>query len=61
MTKDTVRPALALAKETFSFDREGVKELFRAALQDVLEAQMSQALGAAKGERTEQRLGYRSG
>ena len=31
------------------------------ALEDVLEAEMEEALGAAKSERTTERLGYRSG
>ena len=30
-------------------------------IQEVLEAQMTEALGAAKGERSESRQGYRSG
>ena len=33
----------------------------REALQDVLEAEMSEALGAGPGERTEGWRGYRSG
>jgi putative transposase len=33
----------------------------RAVLQEVLEAEMTDALGAAKGERSAGRLGYRSG
>jgi putative transposase len=61
MTEKTNRPALTLAKEAFAGDAEGFKELFRATLQQVLEAEMAEALGAGKGERTERRLGYRSG
>ena len=61
MTKDEVKPALALAKEAFSSDAEGLKGSIRAAFQEVLEAQMMEAVGAAKGERSERRLGYRSG
>jgi transposase-like protein len=30
-------------------------------VQEVLEAEMNEALGAQKGERTEERMGYRSG
>ena len=33
----------------------------RTALQEVLEAEMTETVGAAKGERTEDRLGYRAG
>jgi putative transposase len=35
--------------------------LVRTALQEVLEAEMTEALGAEKAERTAGRLGYRSG
>jgi putative transposase len=61
MTEKINRPALALAKEAFVADAEGFKELFRRALQEVLEGEMAEAVGAAKGERTGRRLGYRSG
>ena len=61
MTVKTIRPALALAKEAFVGDAEGLKGLMRAALQEVLEAEMVEAVGAAKSERTDHRLGYRSG
>jgi putative transposase len=37
------------------------RELLRGAIQQVLEAEMEEALGAEKWERTEQRVGYRSG
>ena len=35
--------------------------LMRTALQEVLEAEMTETVGAAKGERTSERLGYRAG
>lgn len=40
---------------------DAMKALLRALLQEVLEAEMDQALHAAKSERTSGRLGYRSG
>jgi putative transposase len=61
MTERTIKPVLALAKEAIASDAEGLKALMRAAFQEVLEAEMTEALGAAKGERTGRRLGYRSG
>ena len=61
MTIKDVKPALALAIEAFSSDREGFKEVIRAVFQEVLEAEMTEALGASKCERSEARLGYRSG
>jgi putative transposase len=42
-------------------DQEFLRELIRTTLQEVLEAEMTDALGAAKSERTEGRHGYRSG
>ena len=42
-------------------DRDFLRELIRTTLQEVLEAEMTEALGAAKGERTTGRNGYRSG
>jgi transposase-like protein len=38
-----------------------LKELFRFVVQEVPAAEMDAALGASKGERTDGRLGYRSG
>jgi len=40
---------------------EGFREAIRAYVQEVLEAEMDEALGAGKWERTEGRQGYRSG
>jgi putative transposase len=42
-------------------DEEFLRALMRTALQEVLEVEMAEALGAEKGERTTARLGYRSG
>jgi transposase-like protein len=38
-----------------------LRPLIQAVVQQVLEAEMDEALGAGKSERTEGRLGYRSG
>jgi putative transposase len=48
-------------KELFDEDKDLIRELMQIAIQEVLEAEMVDALGAEKGERTEDRLGYRSG
>jgi putative transposase len=61
MTVVKLRPALAEIKSLLSADKDFLKPLVRAVLQEVLEAEMTEALGAAKGERVEARLGYRSG
>jgi putative transposase len=42
-------------------DRELLKGLVQASLQEVLEAEMTDTLGASTGERTADRVGYRAG
>jgi putative transposase len=59
MTKVEDRTVLELAKEALLADRDGLKKLFREVLQEGLEAEMTEAIGASKGERTEGRLSYR--
>jgi len=61
MTKVEDRTVVKLGKEALLADREGLKGLFRGVLQEVLEAEMTEAIGASKSERTEGRLGYRCG
>jgi putative transposase len=48
-------------RQLLSEDRDLLKGLIQEALQQVLEAEMEEALQAEKGERTAGRLGYRSG
>ena len=48
-------------KELVTGDRDLMKALMKEALQEVLEAEMSEILGAAPSERTDGRRGYRSG
>jgi len=48
-------------KALLAGDEESLRALMRTALQEVLEVEMAEALGAEKGERTSSRLGYRSG
>jgi putative transposase len=61
MTKIEAKPALARVKELFSKSPAGLREIVGAVMQEMLEAEMSDALLAEKGERTSARLGYRSG
>jgi putative transposase len=48
-------------QEIFGADRDSFKVLLREVLQEVLEQEMTDTLGAEKGERSPGRLGYRSG
>jgi transposase-like protein len=61
MTKPEPTDPVALSKAALLADPGFLKEIVRATLQEVLEAEMIDALGAAKGERSEARREYRSG
>ena len=61
MTTKESKPAIATVNEPFSKSPDGLREIVRAVMQEMLEAEMTDALGAEKGERTVARLGYRSG
>src|SRR3954462_5050521 len=61
MTVAQAKLSVAAAKELLKGNPDGLREVVRAVLQEVLEAEMTDALGAAKGERSAGRLGYRSG
>jgi putative transposase len=61
MTTADSKLAVAAAQELLKGNADGLREIVRAVLQELLEAEMTDALGAAKGERTAGRLGYRAG
>jgi putative transposase len=61
MTVAQAKLSVAAAKELLKGNPDRLREVVRAVLQEVLEAEMTDALGAAKGERSAGRLGYRSG
>ena len=48
-------------KALMAEDQDFMRQLVRAAMQEILEAEMTEALGAESGERTETRLGYWAG
>lgn len=48
-------------KALLAGDERFIRTVVQATLQEMLEAEMTEAVGAAKGERTASRLGYRSG
>ena len=61
MTKGQDRAGRRGVKALLASDAEFVREIVRATLQEVLEAEMTETVGAAKGERSPGRLGYRAG
>src|SRR6478672_2230704 len=61
MTDRKVKSGTIDVKALLAGDEEFLRALVRTALQEVLEAEMTDALGAGKGERSAGRQGYRSG
>jgi transposase-like protein len=61
MTKKQVSISKAELKQVLEGDGDFLKPLIQMVLQEVLEAEMEDTVGAAKGERSDQRRGYRSG
>src|SRR5438477_12937249 len=61
MTKRQGKAGTIDGKALLREDEEFLRALVRTALQEVLEAEMTEALGAEKGERAAGRQGYRSG
>jgi putative transposase len=61
MTKIEGKTASAAVQDILLSNPDGLRDVIRAVMQEVLEAEMDEALGASKGERTIARLGYRSG
>jgi len=56
-----VKPTVVSAEALLGQDRDLFKQLLKESLQEVLEAEMTEVIGASSGERTELRSGYRAG
>jgi putative transposase len=61
MTGNKCKGSRINLQEIFGGDKDSFKELLREVLQEVLEQEMTDVIGAEKGERSPGRLGYRSG
>ena len=61
MTTRKIKSGKIDVKALLAEDEEFLRALVRTALQEVLETEMTETVGAEKGERTAGRLGYRSG
>jgi putative transposase len=61
MTKREHRLGGSELKALLLSDADGFRQVLQTVVQEVLEAEMTEALGAEKGERTAARLSYRSG
>ena len=61
MTKSEGKPTIGSIQELVAQDSDMLREIVRETMQAILEAEMDEAIGATKGERTDGRLGCRSG
>ncbi len=61
MTRKKSNRTLQEIKAMIAGDGEFLRPMVKAVIQECLEAEMAQAVGAEKGERAEGRLSYRSG
>jgi putative transposase len=61
MTKLKLAPFGADMKALLLSDEDGFRAVLQSVLQEILEAEMTEALGASKSERTADRVGHRSG
>ena len=61
MTRNETKPSIAAVKELMGANHDKLREIVQDLLQEMLEGEMTEALGAAKSERSDGRIGYRSG
>ena len=61
MTQEKSTSARANLKALLAEDKDFLKEIVRETMQQLLEAEMTDTIGAGPGERSESRLGYRAG
>lgn len=61
MTNREVRLSRGELKALLLSDEDGFGKALQSVVQEALEAEMTEALGAEKDERTAERVGYRSG
>lgn len=61
MTRQQYSISAAELKQLLASDEDFLRPLVQGVVQEILEAEMTETVGAEKGQRTPQRLGYRSG
>ncbi|MER8543925.1 IS256 family transposase [Mesorhizobium sp. M1334] len=61
MTNREARLSRGELKALLFSDEDGFRKALQLVVQEALEAEMTEAIGAGKGERTTERIGYRSG
>lgn len=61
MTRNESKASIAAVKELMGANHDALRGIVQDLLQEMLEGEMTEALGAAKSERSDGRIGYRSG
>ena len=61
MTRNENKPSIAAVKELMGANHDMLRKIVQDLLQEMLEGEMTEALGASKSERRDGRVGYRSG
>ncbi len=61
MTTNNTKVLIESMKEMLTQDGDLLRNIIQQVLQEMLEAEMDQALGVGKSERSDKMLGYRSG
>lgn len=61
MTRNETKPSLTAVKELMGANHDKLREIMQDLLQEMLEGEMTEALGAGRSERSAGRIGYRSG
>jgi transposase-like protein len=61
MTKSENKPSIAAVKDLMSTNPDALRTIVQTVLQEMLEGEMTEALGAGKSIRSDGRVGYRSG
>jgi len=61
MTRSENKPLIAAVKELMGANHDALREIVQDLLQEMLEGEMTEALGAGRSERSDARVGYRSG
>jgi transposase-like protein len=57
MTRSQGKPAVSAVKDVLLQNPDAFREIVQAVVQEMLEAELEEVLGAGMGERTEGRLG----
>lgn len=61
MTRSENKPSIAAVKDLMSANPDALRKIVQDLVQDMLEGEMTEALGASKSVRSDGRVGYRSG